>query len=112
MTANPDKLKLVKEHPFKAIVFGVARVPDSTRLFTACSDFKVYEIDLAADKLEPAELYAHETYATTVALSGNVLISGGYDGKLIWWDTEAKKQIRSVDAHSKWIRKVIVSHDG
>ena len=112
MTANPDKLKLVKEHSLKAIAFGIARAPKSGRAFLACSDFKVYEIDLGADKLEPAELYAHESYVTIVGLSGSVLVSGGYDGRLIWWDTDARKQIRSVQAHSKWIRKIAVSSDG
>ena len=112
MPSNPEKLKLLKDLPFKAIVFGIARVPNSTRAFIGCSDFKVYEADLAAAKFEPKELYGHESYVTTVALSGNILVSGGYDGKLIWWDTEAKKQIRSINAHSKWIRKVVTSKDG
>jgi WD40 repeat protein len=111
MAAIPEKTKL-KDLPFKAIAFGIARVPNSTRVFLSCSDFKVYEADLTAAKFEPKELYGHESYVTTVALAGNVLVSGGYDGKLIWWDTEAKKQIRSVEAHSKWIRKVVASHDG
>jgi WD40 repeat protein len=109
---NPDKLKLVKDIPFKAIAFGIALQPKSQRAFIGCSDFKVYDLDFAAAKFEPKELYGHESYVTTVALSGNVLVSGGYDGKLIWWDTKANKQIRSIDAHSKWIRKVVVSSDG
>ena len=109
---NPDKLKLVKDFPLKSIAFGIAQAPKSSRVFFACSDFKVYEANLAAAKFEPKELYGHESYVTSVALSANVLVSGGYDGKLIWWDTEAKKQIRSIDAHSKWIRKVAVSRDG
>jgi WD40 repeat protein len=111
MPPNPEKTKLVKDIPFKAIVFGIARVPNSTRVFLSCSDFKVYEADLVAAKFDAKELYGHDSYVTTVALAGNVLVSGGYDGKLIWWDAEAKKQIRSVEAHSKWIRKVVPSHD-
>jgi WD40 repeat protein len=109
---NPDKLKLAKDHAFKGVVFGIARVPNTARAYLGASDFKVYEVDLAADKLEPKELYAHESYVTTVALAGNTLVSGGYDGKLVWWDAETKKQIRSIDAHSKWIRKAVVSPDG
>src|SRR5262249_12794237 len=56
--ANPEKLKLVKEHSHKAITFAIARVPESTRIYLACSDFKVYEADVAAEKFEPKELYA------------------------------------------------------
>ncbi|MBY0456811.1 MAG: hypothetical protein K2V38_05705, partial [Gemmataceae bacterium] len=45
-------------------------------------------------------------------LAGTTLVSGGYDGKLTWFDTDAGKVIRTHDAHAKWIRKVIGSPDG
>ncbi|MBO0696767.1 MAG: PQQ-binding-like beta-propeller repeat protein [Zavarzinella sp.] len=109
---HPDKLKQVKDLPLKAIAFAVARVPDSTRVFLGCSDFKVYEADVAAEKFEPKELYAHGSYATGVALAGRTLVSGGYDGKLTWYDTDAKKVVRSDEAHAKWIRMVRASRDG
>jgi WD40 repeat protein len=109
---NPEKLKLTKEFAHKAIAFAIARVPDSMRVYLGCSDFKVYEADLSAAKFEPKELYAHESYVTGVALAGKTLVTGGYDGKLTWFDTDAKKQIRSETAHAKWIRKVIASPDG
>jgi len=110
--SNPDKLKLVKDISIKATVFGIAQAPKSTRAFLGCSDFKVYEADLLAAKVEPKELYAHESYVTTVGLTTGGLVSGGYDGKLIWWDIDGNKQIRSIEAHSKWIRKIAVSPDG
>jgi WD40 repeat protein len=110
--ANPEKLKLSKEFSHKAIAFAIARVPNTMRVYLGSSDFKVYEADLAAMKFEPKELYAHESYVTGVALEGKTLVTGGYDGKLTWFDTDAKKQIRSGSAHSKWIRKVIASPDG
>lgn len=114
MAANPDKIKKVKEHGLQAILFGVARVPGTNRLFLGASDFKVSEIDFGAAKLEAKELGKHESYVTGVALAlgGKVLISGGYDGKLIWWDTEKKSQIRALPAHKKWIRGVFASPDG
>lgn len=110
--ANPEKLKLVKDHPFKAIAFSVARVGDSLRVFLAASDFKVYEADLAAAKPEPKELYAHGSYVTGVALAGQTIVSGSYDGKLTWYDTAANKVIKTHEAHSKWIRGVFASRDG
>ena len=118
---NPDTLKQVKDLSRPAAVFAVARAPGTPRgLFTpgtdkvylASQDFKVYKADLAAAKPEPKELYAHGSYVTGVALAGTTLVSGGYDGKLMWWDTESNKTIRAVDAHAKWIRKVIASPDG
>ena len=62
--------------------------PDGRRVVFGGSDFKVYDVDLAADKPEPKELDGHDSYVTGVALAGRqALVSGGYDGKLIWWDT-------------------------
>src|SRR5947209_5439025 len=109
---NPEKLKLAKEFPLKAIAFAVARVPESMRIYLGSSDLKVYEADLAAAKFEPKELYSHESYVTGVALAGKTLVTGGYDGKLVWFDTGSGKQVRTVDAHTKWIRKVLASPDG
>lgn len=109
---NPDKLKLAKEFGHKAIAFAIARVPESMRVYLGGSDFKVYEADLAAAKFEPKELYAHESYVTGVTLAGTTLVTGGYDGKLTWYDTAAKKIIRSEVAHAKWIRRVASGPDG
>jgi WD40 repeat protein len=110
--ANPEKLKVAKDIGHKAITFALARVPNSLRVFLGGSDFKVYEADLAAAKVEPKELFAHESYVTGVALAGKTLVTGGYDGKLTWFSTEAKKVIRSEAAHAKWIRRVVSSPDG
>lgn len=108
---NPDSLKLAKDLSRPNIAFAVAR--DASEVaYLGCSDFKVYAVDLAAAKPEPKELYGHESYVTGVALAGTTLVSGGYDGKLAWFDTKAGKILRMHDAHTKWIRKVIASPDG
>ena len=109
---NPDTLKQVKDYGRPVITFGVARLPGTDRVFLGSSDFKVCEADLSAAKFEPKDLYAHDSYVTTVALVGTVLVSGGYDGKLTWWDTAKKVTIRTTDAHAKWIRQIRVSPDG
>ena len=109
---SPDTLKQVKDISRPVITFAVARVPGTDTVYLGCSDFKVYSADLAAAKFEPKELYAHETYVTGVALAGKTLVTGGYDGKLVWWDTDSGSQVRKLDAHAKWIRKVVASPDG
>lgn len=109
---HPDTLKQVKDISFSAIVFAIARVPDTELAYIGCSDFKVYKADLAAAKFEPKELFAHGSYVTGVTLAGQTLVSGSYDGKMTWFDTEAGKTIRNTDAHTRWIRKVIASPNG
>lgn len=109
---NPEKLKPGKEFGLKAIAFGIARIPNASRIFFGCSDFKVYEADLAAAKVEPKELYGHESYVTGVTLAGKTLVTGGYDGKLTWFDIDTRNVVRSEPAHAKWIRQVVSSPDG
>jgi len=109
---SPDTLKLVKDYQRPIITFAVARLVDSDAVYLGCSDFKVYSANLSAAKFEPKELYSHESYVTGVALSGTTLVSGGYDGKLIWCDITTGAVIRAIEAHSKWIRKVVASPDG
>ena len=109
---GPDTLKLVKDHSRPVATFAVARVPDSARAYLGSQDFQVSEADFAAAKFEAKNLYAHQSYVTGVALAGKWLVSGGYDGQLVWWDTEAGEQARAVEAHGKWVRKVVASPDG
>lgn len=109
---GPETLKLVKEHQRPVVTFAVARLADTDTVYLGCSDFRVYSADLAAAKFEPKELYAHESYVTGVALAGLTLVSGGYDGKLVWCDVTTGELVRTVEAHAKWIRRVAASPDG
>ncbi len=109
---NPEKLKAVKTVSRSDIVFAVARKPRTGRVFCGGSDFSVYEIDLDQPKPEPKELGRHDSYVTGLALSGSTLVSGGYDGKLIWWNAESHSKMRELPAHSRWIRRVAITPDG
>lgn len=111
----PTTLKLLKDHSRPEIFLSLARMPSSSRLFLGASDGKVYDVDVLAEKPEWKALEGHSSYVTGVALAnGNqTLVSGGYDGKLIWRKVENGEVIRTTEAaHGKWIRKVIVSPDG
>ena len=112
MTADPTKLKVAKQHDHAGIFFGLARAPGTKRLFAGCSDAKLYAVDLAAEKVEWKELTGHESYVTGVALAGPFVVSGGWDGKLIWWSSDTHELVRKVDAHSKWVRAVSASPNG
>lgn len=111
MPSDPTKLKVSRTIDRPGICLCLARVPGTTRVFYGSSDSKVYEGDLAAETPEWIELAGHEGYVTGVAVAGDALVSGAYDGRLIWWDIASRQQLRSVQAHDKWVRGVTVSPD-
>lgn len=112
MATALGSLKLVKDIGRKEFFFGLARVPHSQQLYLGSSDGRVYGVDLQAEKPEFREFAGHAGYVTSVVLAGEQLISGGYDGKLIWWDRETLQAIRTVQAHTRWIRRIAASPDG
>lgn len=109
--ASLDKLKSVRQHGLKFVALALER-QDKGKLFLAGSDFKVYAAEESGSKLDLKELGHHESYVTSLALAGDRLVSGGYDGRLNWWDVSKPGRVRSVEAHTKWIRQVAVSPDG
>jgi WD40 repeat protein len=111
-SVDPSKIKNVKEVGRKEISFAVARAAESSRLFVGGSDFKLIELDPLVEKPEPQEFGAHESYVTGVALAGEHVISCGFDGRLMWWNAATREPVRTVEAHTKWIRRVAASPDG
>jgi WD40 repeat protein len=107
-----DALKLLKDLSRPEIVFALAHVPGGRRLIFGGSDFGVHDVDFGVDKPLPRKLGGHESYVTGLALAGHRVVSGGYDGQLIWWDIDSAVRVRAVAAHAKWIRKVVASPDG
>jgi WD40 repeat protein len=65
---------------------------------------------------EKAPMIGHESWVHAIAYTpdGNQLVSGGCEGRLIWWDMTAASPsiLRKVDAHEGWIRAVEISPDG
>jgi WD40 repeat protein len=112
MPTNPETLKSTKNHSLKFIALSISREPKSGRLFLAGNDFKVYAVDPTNAKFEPKEIGKHETYVTCVVALEKTVISGGYDGKLNFWDPDKGTAIRSIDAHAKWMRNLALSPDG
>lgn len=110
--SDPQQIKIVKELNQPGVLFSLARVAGSSRMFVGASDANVYDLDVMAEKPEPQEMAGHQSYVTGTVLAGNQLVSSAYDGRLIWWDTETHQAIRSVEAHKRWIRELVVTPDG
>jgi WD40 repeat protein len=112
MPSQPRNLRSVREIARRDILFAVARVPESDTLLVASSDNSVHELDAGENNPTDRALANHGRYVTSVRLVVNVAISGGYDGRLIWWDRESGEVVRTVAAHTSWLRHIAVSPDG
>lgn len=113
MTA-PKQLRRTAEWRSDDILFCIARVPETARLLVGSSDFKLYELDVAAETPEriPFEGDGHRSYVTGAAIAGEFVVTGSYDGRLLWWHTGERRLLREVPAHDKWVRRVIATPDG
>jgi hypothetical protein len=65
----------------------------------------------------PLHLAGHKSWLGTLAFvpgAGNQVVTGGHEGKLVWWNAVAgtPEPTRTVDAHKGYIRAVAVSPDG
>jgi WD40 repeat protein len=109
---QPRNLRVLRQINRRDILFSVARLPSSERLLLASSEGKVFDVDSSQANPTARALAEHGRYVTCVRLAGQTAISGGYDGRLIWWDLREGRVIRTVDAHSRWIRHIEFSPDG
>ncbi|HTI68810.1 MAG TPA: hypothetical protein VMF06_02510 [Candidatus Limnocylindria bacterium] len=107
------KLTLAQDHKLPTGVLGLAVTSDGNRAFAACTDGVVYAVDLADGKAEPFE-EKHLSFASGCVLlpDGHTLISGGYDGRLLWHDVATKRCVLQVTAHRFWSWQLALSPDG
>lgn len=84
-------------------------------VFASAEDNSVLRWNLADEK-DRVALKAHDSWVRAIeqSLDGQWTVTGGCDGRLIWWETAAAQPtpIRTLDAHQGWIRSLSVSPDG
>ncbi|MDG2130335.1 MAG: hypothetical protein P8K08_20210 [Fuerstiella sp.] len=110
-----SSVKISRSFALPGAVFCVTEGDEQSQLYFGSSDFGIYRIDSDAEKPapEPVSDSRHESYVTGLVRSGDTLVSGSYDGSLIWWDAESGDvRHRVQSAHEKWIRRLAISPDG
>ncbi len=110
-TASGVKLTVAKEIKLPTAVYAGSAPPDSKRLFAACFDGGVYEVQIELGTHK--QLGKHDSYASGVQYlpKSDQIISAGYDGMLRWFSPADGKVIRTVEAHKFWSWKMRVSPD-
>lgn len=86
---------------------------DGQSVFVGCEDYKVWRFQVSDGAKVELDTDAW-VRALVLAQGGKTLITGGYDGRLIWWDALAATPVstRTLEAHQGWIRSLAVSPDG
>ncbi len=88
--------------------------PSGKYVFAGTEDYTIQRFRVS-DGARTA-FVGHESWCRAIAFlpDGKTAISGGYDGRLLWWPTTADKPTpqRAVQAHDGWIRAAAVSPDG
>ena len=107
------KLEKPRDISLPTGALGLAASPDGSRLFATCMDGQIFEVDVASSAAVAFD-GRHTSYASGCALlpDGKTLISGGYDGWLIWHDIETRRSYRRIKAHEFWSWQLELSPDG
>jgi WD40 repeat protein len=113
MPANPAQIHVTKTWPYTSPLIACRIDPTGKYVFAGAEDFKIIRWDLTSEA--KVEFTAHDSWVRSFAFSqqGETLVTGGYDGRLIWWPAtaDAPTPIRSIQAHQGWIRALAVSPD-
>jgi WD40 repeat protein len=111
---DPAKTHLVSTWKHDRPLTSCKIDPLGRYVFAGTEDYALQRFDLKDGKTTP--LAGHESWCRAIAFApdGKTTLTGGYDGRLLWWPTDAKelKPARTVAAHEGWIRAVAVSPDG
>jgi WD40 repeat protein len=108
MELEPAKSHVVAQWKHDRPLIACRFDPSGTYVFCGSEDNNVERFH-AADGTKTMLAGGHATWVKALAFSpdGQFTISGGYDGKLTWWETAADSPVplRSIVAHgSHWIR--------
>src|SRR5262245_19330539 len=114
MKIDPTKTHVALEHKHERPLIACRFDPAGRYVFFGAEDNLVHRFDIQAKAVTP--FAAHDSWVRALGCSpsADVLYSGGYDGRLIWWPAadEKPQPIRIVEAHQGWIRALAVSPGG
>ena len=90
--------------------------PQGRYVFCGAEDQGLHRFALA-DGAKTTFTGGHDAWVMALACTkdGTYVISGGAEGRLIWWETAATEPpppARQIDAHQGWIRSMDLSPDG
>lgn len=110
---DPQKTHQASEFKYAHPLLSCRIDPSGQFVFATAQDNAIVRWHLASGKA--TVLAGHDSWVRALAfLPNGTLVSGGYDGQLMWWNVaeESPQPHRRVEAHQGWVRSVAVSPDG
>ncbi len=115
-TLDIRQAKVASQWAHARPLIAVRLDPTGKYAVTSSEDNSLQRWELAATPPTATLLKAHDSWVHALLFSkdGATLVSGGCDGRLIWWPmAEAEpKPIRTIDGHRGWVRNLALSVDG
>ncbi len=112
--ADPAQSHVAKTLAHTSPMISCRFDPSGRFVFAGAEDNRVWRWEIESGG--KVELAGHDSWVRSLGFStsGEVLVTGGYDGRLVWWQAFADKPTptRTVEAHQGWIRALSVSPDG
>jgi WD40 repeat protein len=110
------KSRLGLQVPYTRPLLAARFCPTGRWAYTSSEDNTLQRWNLAEEKPQPLVMQGHESWVHALCGTpqGQYFLSGGCDGRLIWWASAEDKCTlhRQVDAHQGWVRAIALSPDG
>src|ERR1041384_4148946 len=110
-TIDPTKPRETLQHKHDRPLIACRFDPTGRYVFFGAEDNLVHRFDLTKKAVTP--FAAHESWVRAIGFSpkSDLLYTGGYDGRLIFWpaNDEKPQPTRVIDAHQGWLRALAVS---
>jgi WD40 repeat protein len=112
--ADPTKTYVAQQWKHDSPLVSCRFDPQGRYVFAGAQDNTVQRFEAASGKRTP--LIGHESWVRAIGFhpDGETLVTGGYEGQLIWWPVAAEQPApaRTVTAHDGWVRALLVTSDG
>ena len=112
--ADPAQSHVTVQWPHTSPLLACRFDPKGRYVFASAEDNSVQRWEMTTGT--KVGYAAHDSWVFAMGFSqdGETVVTGGGDGRLIWWPTAAEKPepTRKIDAHKGWIRAISVSPDG
>lgn len=109
------KAHLVYQWPYERPLLSCRFDPQGKYVLASAEDNLLQKFATSDGKVTVLPV-AHESWVQALALlsSGTLAVSGGGDGRLVWWDMQpdVPAVVRTVQAHSGNVRTISISADG